>query len=53
MKKYLKMNKRQLIVVMGNTKNPRLKNRLFHILTLKAMGLIDDDGNLHPSLKID
>lgn len=53
MKKYLKMNKRQLIVVIGNTKNPRLKNRLFHILTLKAMGLIDDDGNLHPSLKID
>ena len=52
MKKYLKMNKRQLILVIGNTKNPELKEKLFEILTLKVAGLSDDDGNLDPRLNL-
>lgn len=45
-KEYLKMSKEQLILVIGNTTNKRLKMRLIRILTLKSLNLIDDDGNL-------
>ena len=46
MKKYLTMSREKLILVIYNTKNPKLKLRLIRILTLKSMGLIDKDGNL-------
>jgi len=45
-KDYFKMSKEQLIIVIGNTTNARLKMRLIRILTLKSIGVIDDDGNL-------
>jgi len=45
-KEYLKMTKEQLILIIGNTSNARLKMRLIRILTLKALNIIDDQGNL-------
>tara|TARA_R100001443_G_scaffold72293_1_gene80445 strand:+ start:1583 stop:1747 length:165 start_codon:yes stop_codon:yes gene_type:complete len=45
-KDYFKMTKEQLILVIGNTTNKRLKMRLIRILTLKSLNLIDDEGNL-------
>ena len=45
-RKYRKMSKEQLIFIIGNTNNPRLKIRLIRILALKSMGIIDKDGNL-------
>ena len=45
-KRYFKMSKEQLILVIGHTTNARLKMRLIRILTLKSLNLIDDEGNL-------
>ena len=45
-KEYAKMTKAQLLFIIGNTKNPKLKIRLIRILALKSMGIIDRNGNL-------